>query len=149
RVATSLSSEDRLDLRQRLAKPKLALLRDWLLEQSRLVLPKTKLGEAIAYTLNRWNALQVYIDYPFVEISNNGSERSIKPVVLSRRNWLFAGSEEGGRTAATILSLIETCKRLGINPVAYLKDVLTRLPNVKTSQVDDFLPDRWLALQSH
>lgn len=149
RVATSLSSEDRLDLRQRLAKPKLALLRDWLLEQSRLVLPKTKLGEAIAYTLNRWNALQVYIDYPFVEISNNGSERSIKPVVLSRRNWLFAGSEEGGRTAATILSVIETCKRLGINPVAYLKDVLTRLPNAKTSQIDDFLPDRWLALQSH
>ncbi|MCA0313161.1 MAG: transposase domain-containing protein, partial [Candidatus Melainabacteria bacterium] len=65
------------------------------------------------------------------------------------RNWLFAGSEEGGRTAATILSLIETCKRLGINPVAYLKDVLTRLPNAKSSQIDDFLPDRWLALQSH
>jgi hypothetical protein len=84
RVATSLSAKDRLDLRQRLAKPKLALLRDWLLEQSRLVLPKTELGEAIAYTLNRWNALQVYIDYPFAEISNIGSERSIKPVVLSR-----------------------------------------------------------------
>lgn len=111
------------------------------------MLPKTKLGEAISYTLNRWAALQVYLEHHFVDISNNGSERSIKPVVLSRRNWLFAGSEEGGKTAAIILSLIESCKRLGINPFEYLKDVLTRFPSAKTSQIDDFLPDRWIALQ--
>ena len=145
RVAATLSPDERLDLRQRLAKPKLSLLKEWLDEQKPLVLPKTKLGEAIAYTLNRWPAVLVYLDHHFVEISNNGSERSIKPMVLSRRNWLFAGSEEGGRTAATLMSLIETCKRLGINPFAYLKDVLTRCPSAKTSQVDEFLPDRWLA----
>jgi transposase len=89
----------------------------------------------------------VYLDHPFVEISNNASERSVKPMVLSRKNWLFAGSEEGGHTAATIMSIIETCKRLRINPFEYMKDVLTRFPSAKTSHIDDFLPDRWLALK--
>ena len=147
RVAATLSAEERLDIRQRLAKPKIDLLKEWLDEAKHSVLPKTKLGEAITYTLNRWTALLVYLENDFVEISNNGSERSMKPVVLSRRNWLFAGSEEGGKTAATILSLIETCKRLNINPFNYMKDVLTRFPSAKTSQIDDFLPDRWLSLR--
>ncbi len=110
-------------------------------------LPGGNLGEAISYTLNRWPALMVYLEHPFVEISNNASERSIKPMVLSRRNWLFAGSEEGGQTAATIMSIVETCKRLGINPFEYMKDVLTRLPSATSSQIDDFLPDRWLVLR--
>ncbi|MBS2005350.1 MAG: IS66 family transposase, partial [Cyanobacteria bacterium SZAS LIN-5] len=148
RVAATLSEDERKDLRQRLAKPKLELLEDWLYETRATEPPKTKLGEAIAYTLNRWPALLVYIDHPFVEISNNASERSIKPVVLSRRNWLFAGSEHGGQTAAIILSIIESCKRNGINGFEYMKDVLTRFPSAKTSQVDDFLPDRWLALRN-
>jgi transposase len=145
RVATTLSESDRFDLRQRLAKPKIDLLKSWLDQAKLTVLPKTKLGEAITYTLNRWPALLVYLEHPFVEISNNASERSIKPMVISRRNWLFAGSEEGGQTAASIMSLIETCKRLRINPFEYMKDVLTRFPSAKISQVDDFLPDRWLA----
>lgn len=145
RVATTLSEAERKEVRQRLAKPKLDLLKDWLDERQLVELPKTKLGDAISYTLNRWTALLVYLDHPFVEISNNASERSIKPMVISRRNWLFAGSEEGGHTAATIMSIIETCKRLGINPFEYIKDVLTRFPAAKTSQIDDFLPDRWLA----
>jgi transposase len=147
RVAATMSDSEKLDLRQRLAKPKLALLKDWLDEAKLTELPKSKLGEAISYTLNRWPALLVYLEHPFVEISNNASERSIKPLVLSRRNWLFAGSEEGGHTAATIMSLIESCKRLRINPFEYLKDVLTRFPSAKTSKIDDFLPDRWLALR--
>lgn len=147
RVAATLSEAERKDLRQRLAKPKITLLKDWLDEMNFVELPKTKLGDAISYTLNRWPALLVYLDHPFVEISNNASERSVKPMVLSRRNWLFAGSEEGGHTAATIMSIIETCKRLRINPFEYMKDVLTRFPSAKTSQIDDFLPDRWLALR--
>jgi len=145
RVATTLTEAERKDMRQRLAKPKLALLKDWLDEMKFVEPPKTRLGDAISYTLNRWPALSVYLDHPFVEISNNASERSIKPMVMSRKAWLFAGSEHGGRTAATIMSVIETCKRLGINPFEYMQDVLTRLPAAKTSQIDDFLPDRWLA----
>jgi transposase len=148
RIAAKLSDTERKDLRQRLAKPKIEQLKIWLDENKHFEPPKTKLGEAITYTLNRWSALLVYLEYSFVEISNNGSERSIKPMVLSRRNWLFAGSEEGGQTAAAIMSIIETCKRLGINPFEYLKDVLTRFPSAKTSQIDDFLPDRWLALRN-
>jgi transposase len=145
RVAAGLSDAEKKDLRQRLSKPKLALLKEWLEDTKHIVLPKSKLGEAIAYTLKRWPALLVYLEHPFVEISNNASERSIKPLVLSRKNWLFTGSEEGGHTAATIMSLIETCKRLGINPFEYMKDLLTRFPSAKTSEIDDFLPDRWLA----
>jgi len=150
RVAISLSEDERKDLRQRVSKPKIALLKTWLVETQHVELPKSKLGEAISYTLNRWPALLVYLDHPCVDISNNASERSIKPLVLSRRNWLFAGSEEGGHTAATIMSIIETCKRLRINPFEYMKDVLTRLPSApaKTVQIDDFLPDRWLARRS-
>ncbi|MBX9940107.1 MAG: transposase domain-containing protein [Candidatus Obscuribacterales bacterium] len=68
-------------------------------------------------------------------------------MILSRRNWLSAGSEEGGQTATIIMCLIETCKRLNINPFLYLKDVLKRLPSAKASQIDDFLPDRWITLQ--
>jgi transposase len=67
--------------------------------------------------------------------------------VISRRNWLFAGSEEGGRTAATIMSIIETCKRRGINPFEYIKDVLSRFPSANMSQIDDFTPEGWLALR--
>lgn len=147
RVAASLSEYERKDLRQRLAKPKLTMFKKWLDEMEFTELPGGKLGEAISYTLNRWPALLVYLEHPFVEISNNASERSIKPMVLSRRNWLFAGSEEGGQTAATIMSIVETCKRLGINPFEYMKDVLTRLPSATSSQIDNFLPDRWLALR--
>ena len=141
RAAKSFTEYDRKDIRQRLAKPKLAQLRAWLQDQSAIEPPKGKLGEAISYTLNHWDGLQVYLEHPSVEISNNASERCIKPLVIGRRNWLFSGSEEGGQTAATILSLIETCKRLDINPFDYFKDVLTRFPSAKISEVDDFLPD--------
>jgi transposase len=147
RAAKGLSESERQDLRQRLAKPKLDSLKQWLDEQNEFQLPKGRLGEAISYALNHWNALVVYIDHPFVEISNNASERNMKPLVIGRKNWLFSGSEEGGHNAAIIMSLIETCKRLDINPFDYLKDVLTRFPSAKTSQIDDFLPDRWLALR--
>jgi transposase len=147
RVAITLPDDERTDLRQRLAAPKIALLKDWLDKRKLIEPPTTKLADAIKYTLNRWPALLVYLDHPFVEISNNASERSVKPFVISRKNWLFAGSDEGGHTAATIMSIIETCKRLRINPFEYIKDVLTRFPSAKTSQIDDFLPDRWLALR--
>ncbi|MCW5824194.1 MAG: transposase [Cyanobacteria bacterium TGS_CYA1] len=123
------------------------MLETWLREKEQTALPKSKLGEAIFYTLERWAGLCRYADTGFVEISNNACERSIKPIVLGKRNWLFAGSMEGGKTATILLSIVETCKRLKINPIEYLRDVFTRLPNSSTSQIDDFIPDRWLALK--
>jgi transposase len=147
RVAAQLTEDERKDLRQRLAKPKLKMLETWLREKEHIALPKSKLGEAIFYTLERWAGLCRYADTGFVEISNNACERSIKPIVLGKRNWLFAGSMEGGKTATILLSIVETCKRLKINPVEYLRDVFTRLPNSPTFQIDEFIPDRWLSLK--
>ncbi len=118
------------------------MLNSRVLQSDATTLPVVKRGLGKTHKGYIW----VYLDHPNVDISNNASERSIKPMVLSR-NWLFAGSEEGGQTAATTMSIIETCKRLGINPFAYMKDVLSRFPSAKTSQIDDFLPDRWLALK--
>ncbi len=109
--------------------------------------PKTKLADAISYTLNRWDALCVFTDNEYVDISNNACERSIKPIVIGRNNWLFAGSVEGGHASATLMTLVQTCERLNIDPFEYFKDVLTRFPNANMRDVADFLPDRWLALK--
>jgi transposase len=147
RVAAALTEEERKDLRQRLAKPKLAALKTWLDEQSPTVLPKSALGEAVTYCLNQWDALCYYANTGNVEMHNNQSENGLRPVVLGRRNWMFAGSVEGGRTAATLMSIVHTCRRLDIDPFDYLKDVLARIPSTATSDIDQFLPDKWKAFQ--
>jgi hypothetical protein len=148
RVAINLSEEQREDLRQRIAKPKLELLKVWLDENVDKEPPKTKLADAISYTRKRWKALCLYGDTGFVDISNNACERSVKPVVQGRVNWLFAGSVEGGHTAAALMSLVQTCERLNINSFEYLKDVFTRFPSANMRDLDDFLPDRWQALRN-
>lgn len=139
------SEEDRKDIRQRLSKPKLARLKEWLDEQAPLALPKSALAEAIDYCLNRWEALCLFVEHGNMSIDNNIVEAGMKPVALGRGNWLFAGSIEGGQTAAIYMTLIQTCHRLGIDPFEYLKDVFTRLPSTPISEIDQFLPDRWKA----
>ncbi len=89
RLAITLPEAERQDLRQRLAKPKITTLKDWIDEVKMIEPPKTQLADAISYTLNRWPALLVYLDHPYVEISNNASERSVKPMVLSRNYAKF------------------------------------------------------------
>ena len=100
-------------------------------------------GEAIGYALNHWDALIRPLDAGFLEIDNGASERAMKPVALGRKNWLFAGSDEGGKTAATLMSLCTTCKDLGVDPFAYLRDVLTRVSTHPNSRIEELLPDRW------
>jgi len=150
RVAAQLSENERLQLRQRLSKPRLAELRQWLADQteSPYFLPKSKFGEAVNYCLNRWDALCRYTNHGFLLADNNHSENGLRPAVLGRRNWLFAGSVEGGRTAAVFMSIVQTCRRLEIDPFEYMTDVLNRLPAVPTSQIDEFLPDRWKQTRS-
>ena len=80
-----------------------------------------------------------------LSIDNNATENALRPVALGRKNWLFAGSDEGGRTRATLMSLVGSCKRHGLDPFAYLRDLLTRLPATPISDLDPFLPDRWKA----
>lgn len=147
RVIADLSEEDRKEFRQRLSKPKLVALKNWLDEQAPLALPKSALGEAIEYCLNRWDALCLFVEHGNLQIDNNVVEAGMKPVAIGRSNWLFAGSVEGGQTAATYMTLIQTCHRLNIDPFEYLKDVFTRLPSTPISQIDQFLPDRWKEAQ--
>jgi transposase len=143
RVVKNLSDDERKDIRQRLSKPKLEKLKEWLDEQAPLVLPKSALGEAVEYCLNRWDALSLFTEHGNMLIDNNVVEAGMKPVALGRGNWLFAGSVEGGQTAALYMTLVQTCHRLGVDPFEYLKDVFTRLPSTPISEIDQFLPDRW------
>jgi transposase len=84
----------------------------------------------------------------FLEIDNGASERAIRPVALGRKNWLFAGSDEGGETAATLMSLCATCKELGIDPFVYLRDVLGRVSTHPNHRIEELLPDRWRPAES-
>src|SRR5690349_15816344 len=102
-------------------------MKPWLEEIRRTVRPKSLLGKAVGYFLNQWDALCFFTHDGRVAIDNNRVERQMRCVAVGRKNWLFAGSEEGGHRAAAIYSLVCTCGLLGIEPWAYLKDVLQRL----------------------
>ena len=138
---------ERHRLRQELAVPQLAEFRAWLVSQQAVcggpVLPKSPMGQAIQYSLNQWEALCVYTTDGRLSIDNNASENALRRVAIGRKNWLFAGSDNGGRTAATLFSLIATCQRHRVEPMAYLRDVLTRIAATPLSQLPDLLPDRW------
>src|SRR5262249_56740117 len=105
------------------------------------VLPKSPMAEAIGYALNNWAALIRYTEAGFLAIDNNVAEREMKRIAIGRKNWLSIGSPRGGQTAAVLLSFTSTCHRLGIEPWAYLQDVLTRLPAAPAGQLCDPLPD--------
>jgi transposase len=113
----------------------------WLREKLGLISQKTKLAEAIRYTLSRWEGLTRFIDDGRVEIDSNVVERAIRPIALNRKNALFAGSDGGGEHWAIIASLIETCKLTGVDPQTYLADVITRIVNGHpNSRIDELLP---------
>jgi transposase len=120
---------------------------DWLKAELPKVLPKSPIGEAIQYALNHWEALKRPLQAGFLELDNGACERAFKPVALGRKNWLFAGSDKGGQTAAILMSLCTTCKSLGIDPQAYLRDVLSRISTHPAKRIDELLPDRWQELR--
>ena len=115
----------------------------WLLRQSKRVLPKSPLGKAITYTLNNWIALTRYLGNGILDIDNNAAERLMRPLTVGRSNYTFAGNDRGGKAAAIIYSLIETCKLNKINPYEYLRDILTRLPNTLNRDIRLLLPYLW------
>jgi uncharacterized Ntn-hydrolase superfamily protein len=98
------------------------------------------LAAAIRYARSRWSALTRYLDDGHLEISNNAAERAIRPLALGRKNWLFAGSDAGGDRAAAIYTLTETAKLNGLDPEAYLRDVLTRIADHPVNRVAELLP---------
>jgi len=108
-------------------------------------LPKSRMGEAIGYALRHWAQLLRYVENGHLEIDNNLVENAIRPTALGKKNWLFIGHPEAGQRSAVIYTLLECCKRRGINPQVYLHDVLTRLPSMTNQQTRSLTPDNWLA----
>jgi transposase len=138
-----LDMEGRLALRQAKSKPILDDIQAYLERERPLVLPKSPEGQAIAYALSNWKALVRYSEDGDLEIDNNGAERSLRGIAVGRKNWLFFGSDNGGRTAAVLTSFITTCKRLDIDPFAYLRDIFERISTHPQSRLAELLPDRW------
>lgn len=130
----------RKTIRQSQAKPKIEALRRWW-DKMLTELPRSSsTAEAIRYAITRWASLCRFLDDGTIEIDNNAAERAIRPIALGRKNWLFAGSDKGGERAAAILSLIESAKLNGLNPEAYLRQVLTRVADHPINRIDDLLP---------
>jgi transposase len=137
----------RHELRAERSRPIFDKFRAWLEAELPKVLPKSPIGEAIRYALNHWEALKRPLEAGFLELDNGACERAFKPVAIGRKNWLFAGSDKGGQTAAVLMSLCTTCKDLGIDPQAYLRDVLDRISTHPAKRIDELLPDRWQELR--
>lgn len=144
-AAEALDATARRARRQEQSVPILDQLKIWLHEQQGQVLPKSPLGEAIGYCLGNWAALIRYVEDGDLKPDNNAAENAIRPLVVGRKNWLHAGSDNGGRTAAVLASLVASAKQHGLDPFVYLRDVLTRIAATPVSQLDQFLPDRWQA----
>jgi transposase len=140
REVKNLPPEQRASERRARAGPILSEFKRWLDETYAKSPPRSAIGNALAYSLNRWPALIRYLDDGWLNIDNNPVENAIRGIALGRKNWLFAGSEAGGRRAAQFYTLIETAKLNGINPHAYLTNVLTQLPTAKARDLDALLP---------
>jgi transposase len=140
--------EQRRVMRLRDAEPVWNELEKWLAEQKPNALPKSPLGTAIGYATNNWGALKRYLEAGYLALDNNLSERTLRAIALGRNNWGVIGSEVGGKTAAVLYSVVGTCKHLGIDPFAYLREALPGLfalgEKPTTEQLLDWLPDRWL-----
>ena len=142
------SSEQLLEARQKEAKPILAEIKTVLDEYKNQVLPKSPIGKAITYSLNQWEALNRYVDDPMLEIDNNLSERTLRMVVIGRKNYMFAGSEAGAWRAAIIYSLVASCKLNEIDPFRYFRDVLARVSTHPADKIDELLPSEWKKLNA-
>ena len=144
RQAKDMSNEDRWRLRQKVAVPIAGKLHEWMLAQRERVPEGSATAKALDYSLKRWVALTRYLDDGAVPIDNNAVENQIRPWALGKSNWLFAGSLRSGKRAAAIMSLIQSARMNGHDPYAYLKDVLTRLPTQKASEIEQLLPHQWM-----
>lgn len=140
RTIAGNAPEIRANVRQRAAKPRIDDLATWFDAQLKVIPPKGDLAVAIRYARNRWQALTRYLDDGRLEISNNAAENQIRPVALGRKNWLFAGSDAGGERAAAFFTLIRTAKLNGIEPEAYLREVLTRIGSHPINRLHELLP---------
>jgi len=135
-----------LAMRKARSGPIMARLHKWLLDQQDLHLPQGPMGKAISYALNNWEELSQFLKSEQIPIDNNRSERELRIVALHRKNSLFVGHDEAGENHAVVLSLVATCQANGVNPQAYLADILLRMQSWPQAKLDDLLPHNWQRL---
>jgi transposase len=141
--ARELDDAARLEARQQQSVPILARIKAWLDEENEVVVGRSAMAGAIGYVLNQWNALCVYTTKGFLAIDNNAAERAMKRVAIGRKNWLFAGNDRAGQTAAILYSLIASAERHGIDPQRYLTSVLAKIAITPADELGQFLPEQW------
>ncbi len=141
-TAKRMTTDERQQFRQTHAQPKLEAFHTWLQQTRRTVANGSGTAKAIDYSLKRWVAFIRYIEKGDLPIDNNPIENAIRPIAIGKKNWLFAGSERAGKRAAAIQSLLGTAKLNGIEPLAWLKDTLEKLPAWPNSRIDELLPLR-------
>jgi transposase len=141
------AEELRGERRRKEATPVLSTLRRELDALALVMPPKSPMGQATAYALGNWKALSVYAENGALAIDNNAAERALRMAAVGRKNYLFFGALRGGRTAATLYSVLQSAKRHGVKPWEYLRDLFRRLPTMTVSGLPDLLPDRWAKAQ--
>jgi transposase len=137
------SRDARRAVRQEETRPKVCAFKAWAEAQLTRIPGKSDLAKAFRYALNRWEGFALFLDDGRVAIDNNAAERAIKPVVIGRKNFLFAGSDAGGETLASAMTIIETAKFNGLDPQAYLADIFARIHDHKINRIDELLPWNW------
>ena len=135
--------DQRVKARQSRSKAIFDDLETWLHAQLTRISGKSPLAGAIRYALTRMKKLRPWLDHGFLELDNNTAERSMRPIALGRKNYLFMGSEGGGKSAAIAYTLIETAKLNGVDPQAWLTDVLGRIAEHKITKLDELMPWRY------
>jgi transposase len=144
--SAGLDAQARHALRQERSKPALAYIESLAKVQRAAMSEGGDYSGALKYLTNQWKELSCFLEDGRVPIHNNASERAIRPIAVGRRNWLFAGSERGGQAAAIIYSLVESCRRVGVDPQIYLRDVLIRVATHPASRVHELTPANWTSL---
>jgi transposase len=137
------SAEARLVARQERSRLLVEDLEAWLKSNRTKLSPRSNTAVAIDYMLKRWTAFTRFLEDGRICMSNNAAERSLRCVAIGRKNWTFAGSDEGGHRAAAIYTMIETCKLNDVDPRAWLADVLARLPEHPVSKIGELMPWEW------
>jgi transposase len=137
--------DERLGVRRERSKPLVDALEIWLRNERRKLSSKAPVAKAIDYSLKRWPAFTRFLDDGRICMSNNAAERAVRGIAVGRKNWTFCGSDSGGRRAAAMYTLIETCKLSGVDPRAWLADVLARIADHPMKKITDLLPWHWKA----
>jgi transposase len=141
-------AEDRLCARRQHSKPKVDAFRSWADQQLGCISGKSDLAKAFRYILTRWSAFTLFLENGCVAIDNNAAERAMRPIGIGRKNWLFAGSDAGGETLAKAMTIIEAAKLSGLDPQAYLADVLARINDHMINKLHELLPWNWKPLEA-